>query len=95
MMSRTRTHVRRETPVTWILLLATLGVLGSIAVACRRAHLEAEAQLGDHHQLLHDAPPVGAPRETGLLVLSGEGGAGDAPSDVVRAENRRHLRLVG
>ena len=81
--------------MTWILLLATLGVLGSISIACRRAHLEAEAQLCDHQQVLPDSTPVGAPRENGLLVLSGEGGAGDASSAVAPAESRRHLRLVG
>jgi hypothetical protein len=84
--------------VTWILLLATFGVLGSIAVACRRAHLEADAQLCDPLQVLDDSTPVGAPRGTGLLVLSGEGGAhgeSDTSSELIPARSRRHLRLVG
>ena len=84
--------------MTWILLLATLGVLGSIGVACRRAHLEAEAQLCDRLSVLDDSPRTGATRDTGLLLLSGQGGAqveSDAPSEVVPEGSRAHLRLVG
>src|ERR671931_2330292 len=78
MMSATRTHVRRETLVTWILALATFGVLTSIAVACRRAHLEAKAAFGDGLQGSAERPltAVAASPSPRLFVVSREGRRG-------------------
>jgi hypothetical protein len=84
--------------VTWILLLATLGVLGSIGVACRRAHLEADAQLCDYAPAPDEARAALGPRPMTLLLLTGEGG-GQGQSgtgiEVAPAGSRRHLRVVG
>jgi hypothetical protein len=82
--------------VTWILALATFGVLTSIAVACRRAHLEANESLCDCLQSPGDLSPVATSPSRGLFVVSGEGGrGGDNQPEEEPEERRRHLRLVG
>ena len=85
--------------MTWILALATFGVLTSIAVACRRAHLEAKAAFGDGLQGSGERrlTAVAASPSPGLFVVSGEGGRGDDDHrpDVEPVERRRHLRAVG
>ncbi len=90
--------------MTWILALATFGVLTSIAVACRRAHLEAAAAFGDRLEGLGERPrltAVAASPSPGLFVVVGEGegdggaGGGDHRPDVEPGDRRRHLRVVG
>jgi hypothetical protein len=91
MMSAIRTHVRRETLVTWILALATIGVLTSIAVACRRAHLEAKAALGEPR-----LTAVASSSSPGLFVVSGgDDGGDDLRPELEPEARRRHLRVVG
>ena len=85
--------------MTWILALATFGVLTSIAVACRRAHLEAKAAFGDGLQGSGEPrlSAVASSASPGLFVICGEGDGrgGDHQPEEEPQTRRRHLRVVG
>jgi hypothetical protein len=85
--------------VTWMLALATVGLLTSIAVACRRAHLEAKEGLCDCLQSPDERrlSAVATSPSPALFVLPGEGGrgGGDNQPEGEPDESRRYLRLVG
>lgn len=69
--------------MTWILALATIGVLGSIALACHRAAQEAAEQLCDCLPSSSGARPGGYPL----------GAAGAAPRAARMCSTRSAARL--
>ena len=80
--------------MTWILAVATLGVLGSIALACHRAAADAAERLCDCVTRSVEAPatlpvvasdgPGSCPAHASAPTLAGPPGRG-----------RGHLRVVG
>jgi hypothetical protein len=75
--------------MTWILTVATFGVLTILGVSCRRAVLDLEDQLCE---CLHTAEPPGLPAAPVLTRIEGGREAACTPAGHGR---QRHLRVVG